>query len=982
MAGLVISGLILVMAMPGGHAAVNDRFKYYGGGATGNAIRLLAPYNSTTWPTKARALIGQSGAQSTTGAYSVNFTGSLPANNNDYVQRAWERSSDSPDLLSDAAIANRGRIEWILKNSYPRLNEGQLRDQIRAIDPALGFPAGYFAQSEAIAGTQAAIWYLTDGVELDLNSTNNSDRVKKLYTYLLTHSEDQEPSTDAQPELALISDTGRLSFAVQPQGLFGPFTVTSTTPVTLSVGGPEANAVSLVRADGEPLSGAQPSGTQFWLKLTSTQALPGSVTITAAGQPVTTTVVNAAFGTHNASPFTARQTLAQLSTSTVTAAPQALSVEWSIDNNDPGDFDPTGAATLRNFVYYERGEQSHTLQDIVFTDGTSTVTDLIGLTGQGADSANVYSADFAGTGSPRSAFGPRVPNLAGYEETDWSEGTATADNASAAEVTWILKNSYPAFTVSRLTSDLNAAGHWSGTGNIKNWEAIAATQAAIWHFTDGKDLDVTRYADPYQAVDGFGRDALGVSRHEGWAAPDTGPSVIDFTFPEKLELRSYELTRSSSSPESTPLGWRLQASSDGENYHSVSTTSVSSGDSRYFPDGGDTTRLNLGGGATYGGYRYYRLLLDEPADPDTAIQIQGITFNGFGVFGSQPTLVYRAHANPTAIVEAYNYLVKGAQQAAPDLRIEQTPQTLSISGPTEVLRETSDELIGPFSVIADTAVHLTLDGAAPDAGLIAEEDGSLVEDLTLASGDSFWVYPGDTGAADFVITATGSAKNWISARALNGQRQGVAAPQLTILGVESHTATGVQEVSVQQRPDAAVALDKNSVVAGQTVLVTGSDFRPGETVEVQLRSDIVVLGSVQADENGSFSRSFTTPVETLGAHHVVAIGLDSYREASAGLVLTQASSSEPDDTVDDQGNNAPINEQETISEDDTTEPDGDQAVRVDSSDSEATSVPQPTQVALTGPQANVIALLVVCLLLAGGIALTATSRMWRIGAQL
>ena len=61
--------------------------------------------------------------------------------------------------------------------------------------------------------------------------------------------------------------------------------------------------------------------------------------------------------------------------------------------------------------------------------------------------------------------------------------------AHEAEVDWILRNSFPALSPAELSRRLRAAGYPLGAGNIAEHEAIAATQAAIWHFTNDLNLD-------------------------------------------------------------------------------------------------------------------------------------------------------------------------------------------------------------------------------------------------------------------------------------------------------------------------------------------------------------------------------------------------------------------------------------------------------------------------------------------------------------
>ncbi|ACU34132.1 thioester domain-containing protein [Actinosynnema pretiosum subsp. pretiosum] len=74
-------------------------------------------------------------------------------------------------------------------------------------------------------------------------------------------------------------------------------------------------------------------------------------------------------------------------------------------------------------------------------------------------------------------------------EVPWGEhpnsGTKFKENAD--KINWILQNSYPVKDASVLSE---ATGK-----SVSKREAIAATQAAIWHFSDGADLDTTKDRD-------------------------------------------------------------------------------------------------------------------------------------------------------------------------------------------------------------------------------------------------------------------------------------------------------------------------------------------------------------------------------------------------------------------------------------------------------------------------------------------------------
>ncbi|CAM5252703.1 TQXA domain-containing protein OS=Streptomyces alboniger OX=132473 GN=CP975_12200 PE=4 SV=1 [Streptomyces alboniger] len=70
-----------------------------------------------------------------------------------------------------------------------------------------------------------------------------------------------------------------------------------------------------------------------------------------------------------------------------------------------------------------------------------------------------------------------------YHETPWS-GTSLGTNKDAGKIRWILQNSYP--QVNDLAALAKAAGVGSG---LTEQDAAAATQVAIWRYSDGADVD-------------------------------------------------------------------------------------------------------------------------------------------------------------------------------------------------------------------------------------------------------------------------------------------------------------------------------------------------------------------------------------------------------------------------------------------------------------------------------------------------------------
>jgi TQXA domain-containing protein/LPXTG-motif cell wall-anchored protein len=82
---------------------------------------------------------------------------------------------------------------------------------------------------------------------------------------------------------------------------------------------------------------------------------------------------------------------------------------------------------------------------------------------------------------------------ANYDEVPWASHDAPGSSfkANAAKINWILHNSYPQVDPDDLQAAVKKAipdAKFSANG-LSDAEAIAATQAAAWHFSDGMDLD-------------------------------------------------------------------------------------------------------------------------------------------------------------------------------------------------------------------------------------------------------------------------------------------------------------------------------------------------------------------------------------------------------------------------------------------------------------------------------------------------------------
>ena len=103
----------------------------------------------------------------------------------------------------------------------------------------------------------------------------------------------------------------------------------------------------------------------------------------------------------------------------------------------------------------------------VWMNGTLHATSVFRLDVTGGGTLRAYCADLG------------VPITSGdtYEVQQLGSQVPNPD-----KVLWILQNSYPVLTTTQLATA-------SGVSTMNATIAIAGTQAAIWHYTDGRDLD-------------------------------------------------------------------------------------------------------------------------------------------------------------------------------------------------------------------------------------------------------------------------------------------------------------------------------------------------------------------------------------------------------------------------------------------------------------------------------------------------------------
>ncbi|BBZ51951.1 TQXA domain-containing protein [Mycobacterium heidelbergense] len=386
------------------------------------------------------------------------------------------------------------------------------------------------------------------------------------------------------------------------------------------------------------------------------------------------------------------------------------------------------ATDVTQMTRYRGGTYSHTVDTIVFADGSSARTDLIRVN----PNLRAYSLDFTGVA-------PHHPSR--YRLGTWSALPHLRARGHEAEVDWILRHSFPMRTIADLSQRLRAAGYPLGAANISEHEAIAATQAAIWHFTNGLALDTRPLNVP-----------IAVRRGPG--------PVITFEFDGHPQLGGYSLWANSNAA----VELKLQKSANGVDWQDVSGSRLTTdaGRGRYqrtLGVGSTLSAASHGGGGR--GYRHYRLI----AATDAAARAIGDV--RFWLTGASH---YR---NADRVVHLYNYLLIGASNA---LRSTDELHLVESQATAE------PKLIGPFQVPIPLRLSVT------DGHTLVGANGLAIRD-TVHPGTDFYLRPAPGTSA---TTMTATTPHGLTGRVLTGVAQGGAPHRFTPIALTVPTDVAIE----------------------------------------------------------------------------------------------------------------------------------------------------------------------------------------------
>ncbi|MFF5119161.1 thioester domain-containing protein [Dactylosporangium aurantiacum] len=202
-------------------------------------------------------------------AYCIDFARDItdPA----YVEAAWSSNKNSSPTEAEL-----GQVQWVLTHAYPTVSADALLQAAKGTKPA-GIDAELLKKL-VYAGTQSAIWTITDGNLFALRDTNdgfNTGNTLEQYKVIVAVSEylvkaSKSPAADPQPKLEINPNT----LTGEAGKKIGPFTVVSGggNAALTAVGG------KLVDADGKDVT-SLPNGGKFYVVADAA----GTVTIQAKG---------------------------------------------------------------------------------------------------------------------------------------------------------------------------------------------------------------------------------------------------------------------------------------------------------------------------------------------------------------------------------------------------------------------------------------------------------------------------------------------------------------------------------------------------------------------------------------------------------------------------------------------------------------------------------------------------------------------------
>lgn len=70
----------------------------------------------------------------------------------------------------------------------------------------------------------------------------------------------------------------------------------------------------------------------------------------------------------------------------------------------------------------------------------------------------------------------------------------------------------------------------------------------------------------------------------------------------------------------------------------------------------------------------------------------------------------------------------------------------------------------------------------------------------------------------------------------------------------------------------ALSVSTTTPLAGESIVVSGTNFTPNTTIRIELHTAVTVLATVKSSAAGTFTTTVTLPAGVTGSHTIVAVG--------------------------------------------------------------------------------------------------------------
>lgn len=398
-----------------------------------------------------------------------------------------------------------------------------------------------------------------------------------------------------------------------------------------------------------------------------------------------------------------------------------------------------------------------------------------------------------------------------------------------AQINWIIAHSYPVVAAGALESTLGSEGATLHNG-LSEKEAITATQAAIWHFSD--DFEPTR---PDATANGDADADADVLALYDYLTGPTNVGTPDEPGPA-LDVKESTATGQAGHPIG-PFHVRTTASSYG-----IDLDDLPAGAKITDADGHALDPADLDDGSAF----YVKIPVGTtPGDGDVEVHATAPLGAGRIMVATE----YAAHPSQTLIVASSPAFA--------------TSETVHLSWTATKITAGTVTLTG-HPIVGETVTAKTA-GWTPDPVALSYQWQRDGDPIAGANKSTYTLETTDRGHK-ISVRVTGTVPNSVDAQ---------------------RTSATVAVTS------GALKLSDRSPAAGDSLTVSGTGFAPSSEYAMELRSAPVDLGRVRTNAAGQFSTKIAIPSGfDPGAHHIVLTAGSGAVAASVSLDVHAAAAAD------------------------------------------------------------------------------------------